>query len=105
HSLSLWTTYKPTNKLTLGLGAYAQSSVVAGYTVSTNTAHPGVVSKGASGYARYDAMASYQFNPNLALQVNVYNLTDKVYYSGVRSTHYATMAPGRSAVATLKFTY
>lgn len=101
HSLSLWTSYKPNQKLTLGLGAYAQSMVYQGFTAVSG----GVVSKGASGYARYDAMASYQFNPNLALQVNVYNLTDKVYFSGVRSTHYATMAPGRSAVATLKFTY
>jgi catecholate siderophore receptor len=50
-------------------------------------------------------MASYQFNPNLALQLNVYNLTDKVYYSGVRSPHYANIGAGRSAVATLKFTY
>lgn len=105
HSFSLWTTYKPMAKLTVGLGAYAQSAVVAGYTLSTNTANPGVVSKGAAGYARYDAMATYQIDPNLALQFNIYNLTDKVYYSGVRSTHYATMAAGRSAVATLKFTY
>lgn len=102
HSFTLWSSYKPSQKLTLGLGIYTQSSVNAAY-VRANDG--GIVTKGASGYARYDAMASYQFNPNLALQVNVYNLTDKVYYSGVRSTHYATIAPGRSAVATLKFTY
>ena len=65
----------------------------------------GIVTKGVSGYSRYDAMASYQFTPNLALQLNVYNLGDKVYYSGVRSPHYANMGAGRSAVATLKFLY
>ena len=103
HSFSLWTSYKPMQKLTLGLGVYAQSSVNASYIESK--VDGGIVTKGVSGFSRYDAMASYQFNPSLALQLNVYNLTDKVYYSGVRSPHYATMAPGRSAVATLKFTY
>ena len=103
HSFSLWTSYKPTAKLTLGLGVYAQSDAAQGYVRSS--VDQGIVTKGIAGYSRYDAMASYQFNPNLALQLNVYNLTDKVYYSGVRSPHYATMAAGRSAVATLKFTY
>lgn len=103
HSFSLWASYKPMPKLTLGLGLYAQSDVAQGYVRSS--VDGGIVTKGVSGYSRYDAMASYQFNPNLALQVNVYNLTDKVYYSGVRSPHYANIAPGRSAVATLKFTY
>ena len=103
HSFSLWTSYKPTAKLTLGLGVYAQSDAAQGYVRSS--VDQGIVTKGIAGYSRYDAMASYQFNPNLALQLNVYNLTDKVYYSGVRSPHYAPMAAGRSAVATLKFTY
>jgi catecholate siderophore receptor len=31
HSFSLWTSYKPMAKLTLGLGIYAQSSVNASY--------------------------------------------------------------------------
>ena len=103
HSFSLWTSYKPMAKLTIGLGIYAQSSVNQGYILST--ADGGIVTKGASGYARYDAMLAYQFNRNLTLQLNLYNLGDKVYYSGVRSPHYATMAAGRSAVASLKWTY
>ena len=65
----------------------------------------GIVTKGASGYARYDAMASYQFTPNMALQLNLYNLGDRVYYSGVRSPPSASIGAGRSAVATLKITY
>ncbi|MGN1056368.1 MAG: TonB-dependent receptor, partial [Comamonas sp.] len=73
HSASLWTSYKPMAQLTLGLGATAQSKVYQGFNDKGGA-------KGINGYARYDAMASYQFNPNLALQVNVYNLTDKVYY-------------------------
>lgn len=103
HSFSLWASYKPMAKLTLGLGLYAQSDVAQGYVRSS--VDGGIVTKGVAGYSRYDAMASYQFNPNLALQLNVYNLTDKVYYTGVRSPHYANIGAGRSAVATLKFTY
>ena len=41
----------------------------------------------------------------IALQLNLYNLGNKVYYSGVRSPHYANIGAGRSAVATLKITY
>ena len=103
HSFSMWTSYKPMSKLTLGLGIYAQSSVNAAYAVST--VDGGIVTKGANGYARYDAMMAYQIDKNLAFQLNVYNLGNKTYYSGVRSPHYATMAAGRSAVASLKFTY
>ena len=103
HSFSLWTSYKPMAKLTLGLGIYAQSSVNASY--ARSTVDGGIVTKGASGYARYDAMMAYQIDKNLAFQLNVFNLGNKTYYSGVRSPHYATMAAGRSAVASLKFTY
>lgn len=103
HSVSLWTSYKPTQQLTVGLGVYAQSDVAQGYIRST--VDGGIVTKGAAGYARYDAMVGYQLNRNLALQLNLYNLGDKVYYSGIRSPHYATIAAGRSAVASVKFTY
>jgi len=103
HSFSLWTSYKPTPKLTLGLGIYAQSSVNAAYAVST--VDGGIVTKGANGFARYDAMLAYQIDKNLSFQLNVYNLGNKVYYTGVRSPHYANMGAGRSAVASLKFMY
>ncbi|WP_052223842.1 TonB-dependent receptor [Comamonas testosteroni] len=103
HSFSLWTSYKPMAKLTLGLGIYAQSDVSAAYIKSS--VDNGIVTKGASGYARYDAMMAYQIDKNLSFQLNVYNLGNKVYYTGVRSPHYANMGAGRSAVASLKFTY
>ena len=90
-------------KLTLGLGIYAQSDVNQGY--ARSTVDGGIVTKGAGGYTRFDALAAYQIDKNLTLQLNVYNLGDKVYYSGIRSPHYATIAAGRSAVASLKFTY
>lgn len=103
HSFSLWASYKPMPKLTLGLGVYAQSDVNAAYIKSS--VDGGIVTKGASGYARYDAMMAYQIDKNLSFQLNVYNLGNKVYYTGVRSPHYANMGAGRSAVASLKFMY
>ncbi|KGG85740.1 TonB-dependent receptor [Comamonas thiooxydans] len=103
HSFSLWTSYKPMPKLTLGLGVYAQSSVNASYVKST--VDGGIVTKGVGGYTRFDAMMAYQIDKNLSFQLNVYNLGNKVYYTGVRSPHYANMGAGRSAVASLKFTY
>ena len=102
HSFSLWTSYKFTPQLTVGVGAFGQSSVVGGYSLSSNGS---LIKKGAPGFVRFDAMASYAFTKNLTLQVNVYNLTDKLYYNQAYAAHYASMAPGRSVVATLRFAY
>ena len=103
HSASLWTTYKPNNKLTLGLGAYAQSTMVASYAYANN--NQTLVKRQVSGYTRFDAMASYAINPNVTFQLNLMNLGDKTYYASANSPHYATLAAGRSAVASLKFNY
>ncbi len=102
HSFSLWTSYKFMPELTIGVGAFGQSQVVGGYSLSSNGS---LIKKGTAGYVRFDAMASYAFNKNLTLQVNIYNLTNKTYYNQAYPTHYASMAPGRSVVATLRFAY
>ena len=102
HSFSLWSSYKLMPALTVGVGAFGQSEVVGGYSFSSNGS---LIRKGTPGYVRYDAMASYAFSKNLSLQVNLYNLTDKVYYNTAYAAHYAGMGAGRSAVASLKFTY
>ena len=78
HSLSFWTSYKFTPQFTLGVGAVAQSDVAAAYVYSDNGS---LITKGTPGYVRYDAMMNYAFTPNLSVQVNVYNLTNKVYYA------------------------
>ena len=101
HSGSLWTSYKITPKLTAGVGMYAQSDAVGSYTKNKDA----VLIKGIPGYARYDAMLSYQISKNAKAQLNVYNLTDKEYYSSTYSTHYATLGTGRAAVASLKLTF
>jgi catecholate siderophore receptor len=99
HSFSLWANYRPAPRLTLGLGAFGQSEAVGGYGY---TADGHLVTRAIAGYARLDAMLGYSFTPNLTLQVNIQNLTDKAYFASTYSTHYATPAYGRSVIATLQ---
>ena len=49
-------------------------------------------------------MASYTVSKHLALQFNLYNLTDKKYYDKAYG-NYASVAAGRSAVITANFSY
>ncbi|ANF81016.1 ligand-gated channel protein [Acinetobacter sp. NCu2D-2] len=95
NSATLWTTYDVTPALTLGAGAIAMDKV---YGNAANT-------KFVPGYVRYDAMARYNVNKNVDLQLNVNNLTDTRYFTKAYSSHYATEAEGRSAVLSLNFKY
>lgn len=95
HSFSLWTTYKPVDKLTVGAGAFYSAKQ---YGDAANKLY-------IPSYWRFDAMAAYQFNKNVGVQLNVQNLTDKVYYNQAYASHYASIAPGRSAVLNLKLSY
>jgi len=95
NSATLWTTYQVLPDLTLGAGAVAMDKV---YGNATNT-------KWVPGYVRYDAMARYNVNKNVDLQLNVNNLSDKRYFTKAYQSHYATEAEGRSAVLSLNFKY
>ena len=93
NSATLWTTYAFTPAFTLG--AFAMDKV---YGNAANT-------KWVPGYLRYDAMARYNVNKNVDLQLNVNNLSDKRYFSKAYTSHYAAEAEGRSAVLSLNFKY
>ncbi|MFP8815615.1 TonB-dependent receptor [Acinetobacter johnsonii] len=95
NSATLWTTYKVLPELTLGAGAIAMDKV---YGDAANT-------KWVPGYVRYDAMARYNVNKNVDLQLNVNNLADTRYFTKAYASHYATEAEGRSAVLSLNFKY
>ncbi|WP_298013796.1 TonB-dependent siderophore receptor [uncultured Castellaniella sp.] len=90
-SFSLWNTYAFTPKFTAGVGAYYVDKQY-GNEANTITI---------PSYWRFDAMAGYQFNKTVDLQINVNNLFNKTYYDKAYASHYASIAPGRSAVATL----
>ncbi len=95
NSATLWTTYAITPALTLGAGAVAMDKV---YGDAANT-------KYVPGYVRYDAMARYNVNKNVDLQLNVNNLSDERYFTKAYASHYATEAEGRSAVLAINFKY
>ena len=95
NSATLWTTYQVLPQLNLGLGAIAMDKV---YGDAANT-------KYVSGYVRYDAMARYNVNKNVDLQLNVNNVSNERYFTKAYASHYATEAEGRSAVLSLNFKY
>ncbi|MGE8683522.1 MAG: TonB-dependent receptor [Acinetobacter sp.] len=92
---TLWTTYKVLPQLTLGGGAVYSDKV---YGDVANI-------KWAPSYVRYDAMARYDVNKQVNVQLNVNNLSDKRYFTKAYASHYATEAEGRSAVLSLNFKY
>jgi catecholate siderophore receptor len=50
-------------------------------------------------------MAAYKFNKHLSAQLNVLNLANKKYYDKAYPAHYASIAPGRSAILNLNLSY
>ena len=81
--------------MTIGGGATYMDKVFGN---ATNT-------KWVPSYVRYDAMARYNVNKNVDLQLNVNNLSDKRYFTKAYASHYATEAEGRSAVLSVNFKY
>jgi catecholate siderophore receptor len=116
HSFTLWSNVEPVKGLTLGGGAFYTSRMFGGYQdnrSATQTA-AGVVTinpatrilyRTVPSYWRFDARIGYVINDQLDLSVNVNNLTNKTYFNQVYTSHYAAIAPGRSAIATLNFKY
>ena len=95
NSATLWTTYQVLPQLNLGVGAIAMDKV---YGDAANT-------KFVPGYVRYDAMARYNVNKNVDLQLNLNNLSDKRYFTKAYASHYATEAEGRGAILAINFKY
>jgi catecholate siderophore receptor len=116
HSFSLWTNVEVLPGLNVGGGAFYMSRVYGGYadnrSVTQNSAgvvtvNPAtkVIARSVPSYWRFDARASYDIDKRISLSVNVQNLTDKTYFTQAYSSHYAAIAPGRSAFATLSVKY
>jgi catecholate siderophore receptor len=86
HNFTLWSTYDVMPKVTIGGGAFYQS---AAFVNVTNTAY-------VPAYWRFDAMASYRVTKNSTLQLNIYNITDEMYFAQYYQGH-AVPASGRYA--------
>lgn len=91
HSGSIWTTYQFTEKFRAGGGLNARAS----QTPNRNPA--GIV---APHFVTGDLMAEYTFSEQVALKVNVTNVTNKYYADQLYTGHYIQGAP-RIVQATL----
>ena len=115
HSFTIWSDYKVTPALSIGGGAFYTSRVFGGYADNRAVSGTGlaavvnpatkIIARSVPGYWRFDARAGYRISDHLDVSVNVQNLTDKTYFNQAYSSHYASIAPGRSAFATLNVRY
>lgn len=112
NSFTLWADLKPMPGFSIGGGAFYTSKQYGGYADNRSatqnaagvvTVNPAtkILSRAIPGYWRFDARIGYTLSENVELSVNVQNLTDKVYFTQAYTSHYAAIAPGRSAFATI----
>lgn len=81
-NISIWNSYQINDVMGLGLGATYQDE---SFIDNSNTAI-------LPSYTRFDASAYYDVSDTMRVQLNVENLTDKLYYPNSHSTHQATVA-------------
>jgi catecholate siderophore receptor len=98
-SFNLWTTVEPVKAWTFGGGFTAVSHRFAD---TENTA-------GVPSYVVFNAMTSYVVNEHFKLQLNLNNVTDKLYftgfyYTGIQENH-ALPSAGRTAIGTASYRF
>lgn len=81
NTFSIWSNYKVTDRLGLGLGATHQGKALTGNGSATFL----------PSFTRVDAAAYYDVNESVRVQVNIENLTDTLYFPSSHSTHQATV--------------
>ena len=96
---NVWSTLEPRSGWTVGAGFTAVSHR---YADTENTA-------GVPAYVVFNAMASYQVNEHFKLQLNLNNVTDKlyftgIYYTGVQENHTLPSA-GRTLIGTASYRF
>lgn len=101
NSATLWSTYRVLPKLTLGAGAEYRDKVF----TNTNTGATMLEDKYLPTYTIYNAMAKYDVNKNVNLQLNINNISDKRYFTSAHPAHYAFEGIGRNAVLAINFKY
>ena len=115
-TFTLWATVTAAQGLSIGGGAFYSSRVFGGYADNRSASQDAagvIMVKPATKtlyryvpeYWRFDARIAYRFDPHWEVALNVQNLTNKAYFNQVYTSHYASIAPGRSAFATLNFKY
>ncbi|SDE30593.1 catecholate siderophore receptor [Variovorax sp. CF079] len=101
---TLWTTYKFPMGLIVGAGARyvdTQARATSNAALTPTTFFPTIPS-----YTVFDAMIGYEINKNVAIQLNLYNLTDKFYLARVNNAgNRLTVGTPRSATLTANFKF
>lgn len=111
-SFTLSTNIEATSRFSFGGGAYYSSRQIGGYAdnrSATQTAagvvtiNPSttVLTRGTPSYWRFDAQARYKLTDHVEVSVNAQNLTNKAYFSTTYTSHYATIAAGRTVFGTV----
>lgn len=104
NSAALWTSYRLPMGLTVGTGLRYLSTQLRSTSntqITTASFFPQVPS-----YVLWDAMASYEVNKNVSIQLNLYNLTDKFYVARLNNAgNRYTMGTPRSAVLSANFRF
>jgi catecholate siderophore receptor len=102
HTVSLFSTYRVTPRLSLGGGVYYVSRSFGG---NQGGAGGGTNRIYAPEYTRVDLFASYDINERASLQLNVQNAGDEEYILRTNGVHHADPAPARQAILTLNLRY
>jgi catecholate siderophore receptor len=95
HSASLWTTYQVSDAFSIGYGVTYQGE----YTFARTSAAADLYYT--PDYVVHRAMATYDISDHLALQLNIDNVTDELYYERIRNNAtngWATPGAARSGV-------
>jgi catecholate siderophore receptor len=94
HNFTVWSTYAVTPDWTIGGGAAYQSDAFA---TNYNVTY-------VPDYWKFDAMIAYKVTRNSTLQLNVYNLTDRLYYAQYSGGN-VVPASGRWASLTYRYKF
>ena len=98
--LSLYSTWQPMPRLTVGAGARWQSRTWQ----QTRAVRGGLTTVHQGSYVVVDAMARYQTSDRLALSLNFPNLTDRRYY-GISTGRRVSYGDPRNAMLSLNYRY
>ncbi|KQN32010.1 TonB-dependent receptor [Sphingomonas sp. Leaf34] len=116
NSFTATTNIDVTKRLQIGGTALYMDEQIGGYAdnrtatqndagvVSVNPATK-VLTRSIPDYWRFDARASYKLTDTIDLSVNAQNLTNKTYFSQTFTSHYASIAAGRTVFGTVNLRF
>lgn len=91
NTFSIWSTYQINSVFAIGLGATYQDESFIG--TNNNEILPS--------YTRIDAAAYYDLSDDLKVQLNIENLTDKLYFPNAHAKHQVTVGAPLNAMLSL----